>query len=72
MSELVRTPEEVIHYRTTYILGQMIRNGFTTVRDTGLFPSPPNVCASSRLTFSSFHLNQAERPDPWHKRSPKT
>ncbi|KAJ8296230.1 hypothetical protein OF846_000631 [Rhodotorula toruloides] len=35
ISELVRTPEEDIHYRTIYILREMLLRGFTTVRDTG-------------------------------------
>lgn len=37
ISELVRTPEEDIHYRTIYILREMLLRGFTTVRDTGAF-----------------------------------
>jgi imidazolonepropionase-like amidohydrolase len=36
ISELVRTPEEEIHYRTIYILREMLARGFTTVRDTGM------------------------------------
>lgn len=35
IGELVRTPEEEIHYRTTYVLKEMLLRGFTTVRDTG-------------------------------------
>ncbi|KAL8287328.1 hypothetical protein RQP46_003780 [Phenoliferia psychrophenolica] len=35
MSDLVRTPEELIHYRTIFVLKEMILRGFTTVRDTG-------------------------------------
>ncbi|GAA5927415.1 hypothetical protein JCM10213_003463 [Rhodosporidiobolus nylandii] len=35
IGDLVRTPEEQIHYATTYILKEMLARGFTTVRDTG-------------------------------------
>ncbi|GAA5917658.1 hypothetical protein JCM5296_005673 [Sporobolomyces johnsonii] len=35
MGELVRTSVEEVHYRTTYILKEMLLRGFTTVRDTG-------------------------------------
>ncbi|GAA5903184.1 hypothetical protein JCM6882_006987 [Rhodosporidiobolus microsporus] len=35
IGELVRTPEEQIHYATIYILKGMLERGFTTVRDTG-------------------------------------
>ncbi|KAM5542990.1 hypothetical protein V8D89_003374 [Ganoderma adspersum] len=35
MSELVQTPEQLIHLRTTYVLREMLLRGFTTVRDTG-------------------------------------
>ncbi|TBU40168.1 hypothetical protein BD309DRAFT_1003253 [Dichomitus squalens] len=35
MAELVQTPEELVHYRTTYVLREMLLRGFTTVRDTG-------------------------------------
>lgn len=35
MSDLVRTPEELVHLRSTYVLSGMLRRGFTTVRDTG-------------------------------------
>ncbi|KAI0653519.1 hypothetical protein C8Q70DRAFT_1035305 [Cubamyces menziesii] len=35
MSELVQTPEELVHLRSTYVLREMLMRGFTTVRDTG-------------------------------------
>ncbi|GAA5847824.1 hypothetical protein JCM9279_006650 [Rhodotorula babjevae] len=35
IGELVRTPEEQVHYATTYVLKEMLMRGFTTVRDTG-------------------------------------
>lgn len=35
MADLVRTTEELVHYRTIYVLKEMILRGFTTVRDTG-------------------------------------
>ncbi|KAK4698628.1 hypothetical protein P7C70_g7645, partial [Phenoliferia sp. Uapishka_3] len=35
MADLVRTSEELIHYRTIFVLKEMILRGFTTVRDTG-------------------------------------
>lgn len=35
MADLVRTSDELIHYRTIYILNEMLKRGFTTVRDTG-------------------------------------
>ncbi|KAI0827945.1 hypothetical protein BC628DRAFT_1366385 [Trametes gibbosa] len=35
MSDLVQTPEELIHLRSTYVLREMLMRGFTTVRDTG-------------------------------------
>ncbi|CAL1711386.1 unnamed protein product [Somion occarium] len=35
MSELVQTPDELIHLRSTYVLREMLLRGFTTVRDTG-------------------------------------
>ncbi|KAH9855976.1 hypothetical protein C2E23DRAFT_812849 [Lenzites betulinus] len=35
MGELVQTPEELIHLRSTYVLHEMLMRGFTTVRDTG-------------------------------------
>ncbi|GAA6033328.1 hypothetical protein JCM8097_006695 [Rhodosporidiobolus ruineniae] len=35
IGELVRMPEEQIHYATVYTLKQMLSLGFTTVRDTG-------------------------------------
>ncbi|CDO68853.1 hypothetical protein BN946_scf185035.g6 [Trametes cinnabarina] len=35
MAELVQTPEELVHLRTTYVLREMLMRGFTTVRDTG-------------------------------------
>ncbi|GAA6052477.1 hypothetical protein JCM3770_001131 [Rhodotorula araucariae] len=35
IDELVRTSEEVVHYRTIYVLKEMLGRGFTTVRDTG-------------------------------------
>ncbi|KAI0669669.1 hypothetical protein C8Q78DRAFT_1041478 [Trametes maxima] len=35
MSELVQTPEELVHLRSTYVLREMLFRGFTTVRDTG-------------------------------------
>ncbi|OSD00232.1 hypothetical protein PYCCODRAFT_1446370 [Trametes coccinea BRFM310] len=35
MAELVQTPEELIHLRSTYVLREMLLRGFTTVRDTG-------------------------------------
>ncbi|GAA6003455.1 hypothetical protein JCM10207_000341 [Rhodosporidiobolus poonsookiae] len=35
IGELVRMPEESIHYATVYVLREMLGRGFTTVRDTG-------------------------------------
>jgi len=35
IGELVATPEEQVHYRTTWVLKEMLARGFTTVRDTG-------------------------------------
>lgn len=35
MADLVRTPTELVHLRTTYVLKEMLLRGFTTVRDTG-------------------------------------
>ncbi|KAI0741117.1 hypothetical protein C8Q76DRAFT_609011 [Earliella scabrosa] len=35
MAELVQTPEELVHLRSTYVLREMLLRGFTTVRDTG-------------------------------------
>ncbi|KAI9062385.1 hypothetical protein FKP32DRAFT_1677334 [Trametes sanguinea] len=35
MAELVQTPEELVHLRSTYVLREMLMRGFTTVRDTG-------------------------------------
>ncbi|KAF9511406.1 hypothetical protein BS47DRAFT_1298935 [Hydnum rufescens UP504] len=35
MGELMETPEELIQLRTSYVLRETIRRGFTTVRDTG-------------------------------------
>ncbi|EJF57550.1 hypothetical protein DICSQDRAFT_111629 [Dichomitus squalens LYAD-421 SS1] len=35
MAELVQTPEQLVHLRSTYVLREMLLRGFTTVRDTG-------------------------------------
>ncbi|GAA5878231.1 hypothetical protein JCM3774_005849 [Rhodotorula dairenensis] len=35
VKEMAETPVEVISYRTTYVLREMLMRGFTSVRDTG-------------------------------------
>ncbi|KAK4688967.1 hypothetical protein P7C73_g1134, partial [Tremellales sp. Uapishka_1] len=35
IADFVRTPEEIIAYRAPYVLDQMLKRGFTTVRDCG-------------------------------------
>ncbi|KAH9944771.1 hypothetical protein B0H21DRAFT_862573 [Amylocystis lapponica] len=35
MSEFTKTPAEVVHLRSTYVLRESLLRGFTTVRDTG-------------------------------------
>ncbi|KAI5450382.1 hypothetical protein NCC49_003164 [Naganishia albida] len=49
MSEAVRTPEEVIHYRSSYVLKEMLLRGFTTVRDTGGATKPLALAISEGL-----------------------
>ena len=35
MADMIRTPEQLVTLRSTYILKSMLDRGFTTVRDTG-------------------------------------
>ncbi|KAJ9099763.1 hypothetical protein QFC21_003761 [Naganishia friedmannii] len=49
MVEAVRIPEEVIHYRSSYVLKEMLLRGFTTVRDTGGATKPLAIAIAEGL-----------------------